>query len=82
MISFQEKYGLEKIEVRDNGSGIPLDDRKTVALPHFTSKLRTFNQISEVPTYGFRGEAVAAICAVANLQMTTKTDSDKLGRWN
>ena len=70
---------MSKIEIRDNGCGIEEKNRSSVALPHFTSKLKVFSDISGVNTYGFRGEAVSAICSVAKLAMVTRHSSDKIG---
>lgn len=75
----QEDYGLEKIEVKDNGCGIDKSDIPFVARPHFTSKISSYSDLEKVNTYGFRGEALGAICAVADLTITTKTSEDSIG---
>lgn len=74
----QEDYGLSRIEVRDDGSGIKKEDALLVAAPHYTSKLRHFNDLTEVRTYGFRGEALASLAAVANVTVITCTHVDPL----
>lgn len=76
----QEEYGLNKIEIRDNGTGIKEHDRSSVALPHYTSKLKNFADISYVRTYGYRGEALSAICSVAKVNMVTRHSSDNTGK--
>jgi len=63
--------GLDTIEVHDNGSGIRPADYELVALKHYTSKLETYDDISSLDTFGFRGEALASICALAELTVTT-----------
>ncbi|CAG8675159.1 1621_t:CDS:2, partial [Racocetra fulgida] len=63
--------------VKDNGSGIPENDRPAMALRYHTSKLEDFGGLSKVETYGFRGEALNSICAVSeSTQITTKTSKD------
>lgn len=67
---------MTKIEVIDNGSGVGKEDVYRMALPHYTSKICNHQDIETLTTYGFRGEALAAICAVAKLSVTTKTSED------
>ncbi|GFV17743.1 PMS1 protein homolog 1 [Trichonephila clavipes] len=74
-----EQYGLEKIEVKDAGKGIHKDDIKYVAKPHCTSKITSHLDLKKVETYGFRGEALAAICAVSDLEIITRTAADEFG---
>lgn len=49
-----------------------------MALPHFTSKISEHKDLESLITYGFRGEALAAICAVGKLSITTRTDTDEV----
>ncbi|KAF8792416.1 PMS1 protein like protein [Argiope bruennichi] len=74
-----ENFGLEKIEIKDNGGGILKDDIQFVAKPHCTSKITSHLDLTKINTYGFRGEALAAICAVADLEITTKTANEEFG---
>ncbi|XP_074650598.1 PMS1 protein homolog 1-like [Tubulanus polymorphus] len=74
-----ENYGLDKIELRDNGSGIKRTDTKWMAQPHYTSKITDHNDLDKLLTYGFRGEALGALSAVCELVITTKTTDDDLG---
>ncbi|XP_046453620.1 PMS1 protein homolog 1-like isoform X3 [Daphnia pulex] len=71
-----ENSGLSKIEVTDNGSGVSKENVLKMALPHYTSKISQHQDLEALSTYGFRGEALAAICAVAKLSVTTKTAED------
>ncbi|GFS94711.1 PMS1 protein homolog 1 [Nephila pilipes] len=73
------QYGLEKIQVKDNGKGICESDIHFVAKPHCTSKITSHSDLSKVETYGFRGEALAAICAVSDLEITTRSAGDEIG---
>ncbi|ORX47944.1 DNA mismatch repair protein MutL [Piromyces finnis] len=66
-------YGLDSITIIDNGIGINPDDYESIALPHYTSKLQEFNQLEQLSTYGFRGEALSSICASSNLVIISCT---------
>ncbi|KAI8393440.1 histidine kinase-like ATPase [Radiomyces spectabilis] len=73
--------GLNSIQVKDNGHGIPEQDCLYMAKPHCTSKIASFQDIDCVTSYGFRGEALSAICAVANhVQITTRTANDSIAK--
>ena len=54
----KENFGIDKIEIRDNGNGIKPTDAIYVAKPHYTSKLQSFDDLARLLTYGFRGEAL------------------------
>ncbi|CAG08289.1 unnamed protein product, partial [Tetraodon nigroviridis] len=76
-----ENYGLERIEVRDNGHGIKAADTAVMAVRHFTSKICTHEDLGHLETYGFRGEALGSICAVAEVTfvtVTTKTEEEDI----
>ncbi|EIN06510.1 DNA mismatch repair protein MutL [Punctularia strigosozonata HHB-11173 SS5] len=67
-------YGLQSIEVVDNGCGIAEQDWESVALKHHTSKLSSFSDLSTIRTFGFRGEALSSLCALSdNVTVTTST---------
>ena len=70
--------GLQSIEVRDNGHGVFKDDLLLTTLANATSKLSSIEDLDSLATLGFRGEALASIDAVADLQITSKTASDEL----
>ncbi|EIW78023.1 DNA mismatch repair protein MutL [Coniophora puteana RWD-64-598 SS2] len=70
-------YGLKLIEVIDNGSGIAPADYDSIALKHHTSKLASFEDLSTVLTFGFRGEALSSLCALSDgVTVTTATSSE------
>ncbi|KAF6738651.1 PMS1-like protein 1 [Oryzias melastigma] len=73
-----ENYGLDRIEVRDNGHGVKAADAPVMAVRHFTSKICSHEDLEHLETYGFRGEALGSICAVAELSVTTKTEEDDI----
>lgn len=66
--TLQENYGLDRIEVRDNGHGIKAVDTPVMAVRHFTSKICSHEDLERLETYGFRGEALGSICAVAEVR--------------
>ncbi|KAM6499964.1 Histidine kinase-like ATPase, C-terminal domain containing protein [Amanita muscaria] len=68
-------WGLTSVEVIDNGCGIAEKDWESVGLKHYTSKLSTFDDLSVIHTFGFRGEAISSLCALCdNVVVTTATD--------
>ncbi|XP_077392537.1 PMS1 protein homolog 1 isoform X2 [Festucalex cinctus] len=73
-----ENYGLDRIEVRDNGYGIKAADAPVMAVRHFTSKIHSHEDLERLQTYGFRGEALGSVCAVAEVAITTKTEDDDI----
>ncbi|MBR5155682.1 MAG: DNA mismatch repair endonuclease MutL [Clostridia bacterium] len=71
--------GIKYISVQDNGKGIPTTELECAFLRHATSKLREIEDLSEIETMGFRGEALASICAVAQVNVLTRTKDAPLG---
>ncbi len=65
--------GIGFIRVTDNGAGIPRDQLRTAFLRHATSKIRGAEDLSGIASLGFRGEALSSICAVAMVEVITKT---------
>ncbi|MCL2618207.1 MAG: DNA mismatch repair endonuclease MutL [Defluviitaleaceae bacterium] len=68
--------GTSYIRVSDNGRGIGRGQTELAFTRHATSKITTSEDIDEVMSLGFRGEALASLAAVALVEMTTKTDAD------
>lgn len=71
--------GIKMIRVSDNGGGIPPQQVQTAFLRHATSKLREAEDLFKIRTMGFRGEALASICAVAKVDVITKTKGSEVG---
>ena len=72
--------GVKKTEVRDFGSGMGRDNLELACLPHATSKIRSIDDLNRVKSLGFRGEALAAACAVSALEIITSTDGREAWR--
>ena len=69
--------GISFIRITDNGCGIPKAEVPLAFLRHSTSKIRSVEDLSTVSSLGFRGEALSSICAIAQVELITKTkDSD------
>ena len=71
--------GISYIRVTDNGKGIAEDDMIIAFERHATSKIRQASDLDIVKSMGFRGEALASIAAVANVEMISKTQDAKVG---
>lgn len=71
--------GISYIRVTDNGCGMVADDVPVAFLRHATSKIQSGNDLNRLSTLGFRGEALASICAVAKVEVLTKTKDEMFG---
>ncbi|KAK4962389.1 ATP-binding mismatch repair protein [Elasticomyces elasticus] len=71
-----KNQGLDSIEVQDNGKGIPPEDFDTVALKHHTSKLSSYEDLTSLDTFGFRGEALSSLCALSKFHILTARAED------
>lgn len=75
-----EGGGKRKIRVMDNGSGMDSADAKLAFDRHATSKIRSFDDLQQVSTLGFRGEALSSIAAVARVELLTAEDNGEASR--
>lgn len=71
--------GISYMRVTDNGCGIMRDDVKTAFLRHATSKVSTQTDLDSIHTLGFRGEALASICAVSKVELLTRSSDEEAG---
>ncbi|KXL53178.1 DNA mismatch repair protein MutL [Anaerotignum neopropionicum] len=71
--------GISYIRIMDNGSGIPKEQVKTAFLRHATSKMSEIEDLEHIFTLGFRGEALASISAVSQVEIVTKTRNEETG---
>ncbi|KAB2879064.1 DNA mismatch repair endonuclease MutL [bacterium] len=71
--------GKGLIQVIDNGSGMNSDDAVLCFERHATSKISSWEDLQRVKSFGFRGEALASISSVSDVEMKTKTKSEEVG---
>lgn len=71
--------GISFLRVTDNGKGIPSDQIREAFLRHATSKIRTSDDLNNIHSLGFRGEALSSIAAVSQVEMMTKTKDSLMG---
>ena len=77
-VNFREG-GRDLIQIVDNGCGMSPVDARLAFDRHATSKIRTAEDIYKLDTFGFRGEALASIAAVAQVELRTRQPEDELG---
>lgn len=71
--------GLELIQIVDDGCGMSPIDARMAFDRHATSKIRNFDDVYRLQTFGFRGEALASIAAVAQVELRTRQRDDEVG---
>lgn len=71
--------GISFIRISDNGKGIEEDDMEMAFERHATSKIRVAEDITKVMSMGFRGEALASVAAIANVEMISRTKDSNIG---
>lgn len=74
-----QRGGITYIRITDNGCGIEAEDVPTAFLRHATSKIKTDNDLENIGTLGFRGEALAAVSSVARVEMLTCSENSNIG---
>lgn len=72
--------GKRYIRATDNGCGIPAEEAELAFVRHATSKITAVEDLDAIGTLGFRGEALASICAVSRVELITRTADSKVGR--
>ena len=71
--------GISFIKITDNGKGIAQDDLEIAFERHATSKIRSADDLDTVTSMGFRGEALASIAAISNVELISKTQQQENG---
>ncbi len=71
--------GKKNIRIIDNGIGMTTEDAEKSVLRHATSKIKNIDDLFSIQSFGFRGEALAAISAVSNFKLITKTIEQDFG---
>ncbi len=71
--------GISFIKVTDNGKGIAQDDLEIAFERHATSKIRSAQDLDTITSMGFRGEALASIAAISNVELISKTEEQETG---
>ena len=71
--------GKDMIQIVDDGIGMSMMDARMAFDRHATSKIRSIEDVYQLHTFGFRGEALASIAAVAEVELRTRREEDELG---
>lgn len=72
-----KNYGVDGIECSDNGNGIDPEDYQTLAKRYYTSKISNFEDVYNVNTLGFRGEALSSLCSISKMEVITTQKAPK-----
>ena len=76
-----QEGGISSITVKDNGVGISSDDAQLICLRYSTSKLTSFEDLTSVTSYGFRGEGLNSICSMSSIiTLQTRLSDENVGR--
>ncbi len=65
--------GTSLIRIRDNGSGIPRQQLELALSPHATSKITSLDDLDDIRSFGFRGEALSSICSISKFSLSSRT---------
>ena len=71
--------GRTLVQVKDNGCGMSREDAQKCFLPHATSKIKTSEDLLNLTTMGFRGEALSSIASISQIELQTRREQDELG---
>ena len=73
--------GIEYMRITDNGCGMSEVDARLAVLRHATSKIRSADDLYDIASLGFRGEAIASIASVSKFTLRTRQETDNMGTW-